>query len=163
MCRVGIALLLMNCFSGYMRRQRLGRFYSRGQGKLARRLCCNKSLMPYLRKGCQKPNILFATFDDWIIKNASIDSVLEAWREREPAAPGPEYLFLDEAQFIPNIGTWVKHQVDFFKNRRIIFTGSAMPLISKGQESGVGRWHTIRLSTLSFYEYLQLHQSNHFC
>lgn len=29
-----------------------------------------------------------------------------------------------------------------------------MPLVEAGQESGVGRWHTIRLTTLSFYEYL---------
>jgi predicted AAA+ superfamily ATPase len=31
-----------------------------------------------------------------------------------------------------------------------------MPLVEVGQESGVGRWHTIRLTTLSFYEYLQI-------
>jgi hypothetical protein len=43
--------------------------------------------------------------------------------------------------------------VDFAKQRRIAFTGSAMPLVEAGQESGVGRWHTIRLTTLSFYEY----------
>ncbi len=42
------------------------------------------------------------------------------------------------------------------KQRRIAFTGSAMPLVEAGQESGVGRWHTIRLTTLSFYEYLQI-------
>jgi predicted AAA+ superfamily ATPase len=73
-------------------------------------------------------------------------------------ADGLEYLFLDEAQLIRQNGqelsTWVKHQVDFRKDRRIAFTGSAMPLIEAGQESGVGRWHTIRLTTLSFYEYL---------
>jgi hypothetical protein len=33
-----------------------------------------------------------------------------------------------------------------------------MPLIREKQESGVGRWHTIQLTTLSFYEYLQLKQ-----
>ena len=101
-------------------------------------------------------NILYATFDHPIIKLAGIDSVFEAWREREPKIDGQEYLFLDEAQFIQDWGTWIKHQVDFNKNRRIIFTGSAMPLIHEQQESGVGRWHTIRLTTLSFYEYLQL-------
>src|SRR5579871_4939361 len=31
-----------------------------------------------------------------------------------------------------------------------------MPLSSTDQESGVGRWHTLRISTLSFYEYLQI-------
>ena len=31
-----------------------------------------------------------------------------------------------------------------------------MPLLEAEQESGVGRWHAIRLTTLSFYEYLQI-------
>ncbi len=101
-------------------------------------------------------NILYATFDHPIIKLSGIDAVLEAWREREPKADGPEYLFIDEAQFIKEWGTWVKHQVDFNKQRRIIFTGSAMPMITADQESGVGRWHAIQLTTLSFYEYLKI-------
>lgn len=109
-----------------------------------------------LRSGVPPANILYATFDHPILKLAGIDAVLEAWREREPKAGGLEYLLLDEAQFIRDWGTWVKHQVDFSKQRRIAFTGSAMPLVEAGQESGVGRWHTIRLTTLSFYEYLQI-------
>ena len=109
-----------------------------------------------LRAGIPPANILYATFDHPILKFAGIDAVLDAWREREPKVEGLEYLFLDEAQFIRDWGTWVKHQVDFRKERRIAFTGSAMPLVEAGQESGVGRWHTIRLTTLSFYEYLQI-------
>ena len=109
-----------------------------------------------LKAGAPSSNILYATFDHPLLKLAGIDAVLEAWREREPKAEGLEYLFLDEAQFIRDWGTWVKHQVDFRKERRIAFTGSAMPLVEAGQESGVGRWHTIRLTTLSFFEYLQI-------
>lgn len=113
-----------------------------------------------LRSGVPAANVLYATFDHPILKLAGIDAVIEAWRAREPRVEGPEYLFLDEAQFIRHhgqeLGTWVKHQVDFRKDRRIAFTGSAMPLLEAGQESGVGRWHTIRLTTLSFYEYLQI-------
>lgn len=109
-----------------------------------------------LKQGVPPGNILYATFDHPILKLAGIEAVLEAWREREPRVEGNEYLFLDEAQFIRDWGTWVKHQVDFTKYRRIAFTGSAMPLIELDQESGVGRWHTIRLTTLSFYEYLQI-------
>lgn len=101
-------------------------------------------------------NILYATFDHPIFKLSGLEAVLEAWRELEPKADGPEYLFLDEAQFIRNFGTWTKHQIDFFKQRRIIFTGSAMPLVNSGEESGVGRWFTLQISTLSFYEYLQI-------
>jgi hypothetical protein len=109
-----------------------------------------------LRAGVPAANILYATFDHPILKLAGIEAVVDAWREREPRAEGPDYLLLDEAQFIRDWGTWVKHQVDFRKDRRIAFTGSAMPLVEADQESGVGRWHTIRLTTLSFYEYLQI-------
>jgi hypothetical protein len=109
-----------------------------------------------LRAGVPAANILYATFDHPIMKLAGIGAVVDAWREREPRAEGPEYLLLDEAQFIRDWGTWVKHQVDFRKDRHIAFTGSAMPLVEADQESGVGRWHTIRLTTLSFYEYLQI-------
>lgn len=109
-----------------------------------------------LKAGVPSANILYATFDHPVLKLAGIDAVIDAWREREPRADGPEYLLLDEAQSIRDWGTWVKHQVDFRKDRRIAFTGSAMPLVEADQESGVGRWHTIKLTTLSFYEYLQI-------
>jgi predicted AAA+ superfamily ATPase len=111
-----------------------------------------------IQEGVPPSNVLYATFDHPLFKIAGVDAVLAAWRELEPKAEGVEYLFLDEAQFIPDFGTWTKHQVDFVKQRRIIFTGSAMPLVSNSQESGVGRWHTIPISTLSFYEYLQIKQ-----
>ncbi|MDH4224763.1 MAG: ATP-binding protein [Deltaproteobacteria bacterium] len=109
-----------------------------------------------VRQGVPVGNILYATFDHPLLKLAGMDAVLEAWREIEPKAEGQEYIFLDEAQFIRDWGTRIKHQVDFFKQRRIAFTGSAMPLVEEGQESGVGRWSTIRLTTLSFYEYIQI-------
>lgn len=109
-----------------------------------------------LEKGVPASNIIYMTFDHPLIKLAGIDAVLTAWHEKEVIANSPQYLFLDEAQFVPDWGTWIKHQVDFSKNRRITFTGSALPLIEKDPESSAGRTHTIRLATLSFYEYLQL-------
>lgn len=111
-----------------------------------------------IKSGIPAGNILYATFDHPVIKLAGVDAALAAWREREPKREGTEFVFLDEAQFIPEWGTWIKHQVDFVKQRRIIFTGSAMPILQADQESGVGRWHSIRLTTLSFYEYLRLKQ-----
>jgi len=115
-----------------------------------------QAIQKLIDSGVPAANILYATFDHPICKLAGLDAVLEAWRELEPKVDGPEYLFLDEAQFIKNIGTWIKHHVDFFKTKQIIFTGSATPLIIADQESGVGRWHNIGISTLSFYEYLHI-------
>lgn len=111
-----------------------------------------------LKQGVQPGNILYITFDHPIFKIVGLEAILDAWRELEPKAEGAEYLFLDEAQFIPGFGTWIKHQIDFSKHRKIVFTGSAMPLSNIDQESGVGRWHTIQIATLSFYEYLQIKQ-----
>jgi|GEM_PF-54561 uncharacterized protein len=111
-----------------------------------------------LEDGVPASNIVYITFDHPLIKLAGIDAVLEAWREKEVISDSTEYLFVDEAQFIPNWGTWVKHQVDFGK-RRITFTGSALPLIKVETESNVGRTHAIRLATLSFYEYLHLKET----
>ncbi|MEI8295402.1 MAG: ATP-binding protein [Alphaproteobacteria bacterium] len=115
-----------------------------------------QAITELVSQGVDAANILYITLDHPILKLVGIKRVLEAWREREPKKDGVEYLFIDEAQFMPDWGTWVKHQVDFEKQRRIILTGSAMPLMRADQESGVGRWHTIKLNTLSFYEYLQL-------
>lgn len=111
-----------------------------------------------LASGVAPTNILYITFDHPLLKLVGLEKLLHLWRDYEPAKEGPEYLFLDEIQVAKDWQTWIKHQVDFDKRRRIAVTGSATPLVAQGQESGVGRWQTIRLSTLSFYEYLQLRQ-----
>lgn len=109
-----------------------------------------------LDQGVSPTNILYATFDHPLLKLIGLDGLIRLWREFEPAREGVEYLFLDEIQATKDWQVWLKHQVDFEKRRRIAVTGSATPLQMEGQESGVGRWHTIRLATLSFYEYLQI-------
>lgn len=109
-----------------------------------------------LAEGVPPGQILYATFDHPLLKLAGLDGLMNLWREVEPAQSGPEYVFLDEIQYTKDWQTWLKHQVDFQKHRRIAVTGSATPLVTEGQESGTGRWHTVRLATLSFYEYLQI-------
>lgn len=109
-----------------------------------------------IESGVTPGKILYATFDHPLVKLAGLDGLLNLWKEIEPAREGTEYLFLDEIQYTKDWQTWLKHQVDFQKHRRIAVTGSATPLVAEGQESGVGRWYTLPLATLSFYEYLQI-------
>ncbi len=109
-----------------------------------------------IASGVNARNVLYVTFDHPLLKLAGLEAVLRLWRATETREPGPEYVFVDEIQFLPHWQTWVKHQVDFQKERRIALTGSATPLVTEEQESGVGRWHTIRLATLSFYEFLRI-------
>lgn len=109
-----------------------------------------------LTRGIPPTNVLYATLDHPLLKLISLDELVQLWREFEPARQGPEYLFIDEIQVARDWQTWIKHQVDFEKHRHIAMTGSATPLATEGQESGVGRWQTVRLATMSFFEYLQL-------
>lgn len=111
-----------------------------------------------IQQGVPPTNILYATFDHPLLKLIGLDGLLKLWREFEPGRDGIEYLFLDEIQATKDWQVWLKHQVDFEKRRRIAVTGSATPLETEQLESGVGRWHTVRLATLSFYEYLQIRQ-----
>ena len=113
-----------------------------------------------LADGTPPGQILYATLDHPLLRLTSLDDLLTMWRESEPAREGPEYVFLDEIQYAANWQTWVKHQVDFHKKRRLAVTGSAIPLVTEGQESGVGRWHTHRLATFSFYEHMQVKQTS---
>ena len=115
-----------------------------------------QSVQDLINAGVHPSQILYATFDHPLVKLTGLDGLLDLWREMEPAREGAEYVFLDEIQYTKDWQTWLKHQVDFHKLRRITVTGSATPLVAEGQESGAGRWHTIRLATLSFYEFLQI-------
>jgi hypothetical protein len=109
-----------------------------------------------LDRGERATNILYLSLDHPLLRAVSLEGLLELWREFEPAQEGVEYLFLDEIHNATDWQVWLKHQVDFQKSRRIAVTGSATPLATERLESGVGRWHTIRLATLSFAEYLEL-------
>lgn len=113
-------------------------------------------------EGYPPENILYATFDHPILKLAGLASTLQAWDALfQPRPERPRLLFLDEIQYVPDWQTWLKHQVDFQRRNRIAVTGSASPLRSASAESGVGRWETIPLATLSFGEFLRLRKIDH--
>ncbi|TVR50395.1 MAG: ATP-binding protein, partial [Puniceicoccaceae bacterium] len=112
-----------------------------------------------LADGHPPQRILYGTFDHPLLKLAGLERTLQAWQELYPSdtrSEAPQLLFLDEIQLVPDWQVWLKHQADFNRGRRIAVTGSASPLRDATFESGVGRWETIRLPTLSFGEYLRL-------
>ena len=110
-----------------------------------------------LADGFPASNIVYVTFDHPLFKLAGLDRTLQAWEELYPPDRShPQLLFLDEVQFVQGWQTWLKHQVDFQRKRRIAVTGSAIALRDASAESGVGRWETIPLATLTFAEFMRL-------
>lgn len=104
--------------------------------------------------------ILYLSFDHPLLKFFGIDELIEIFLNNISGnGDGDLYLFLDEIQYAKNWDAWLKILYDQNPHYRIMVTGSATPILSaQGTESGVGRWMTIKIPTLSFYEYLDLIQ-----
>jgi predicted AAA+ superfamily ATPase len=86
----------------------------------------------------------------------NIDDVLKVYRSNISSAE-EVYYFFDEIQYADNWNTWLKILYDTNPYISIMATGSASPMLTdKAKESGLGRWVTIQVPTLSFYEYCKL-------
>ncbi len=103
-------------------------------------------------------DIMYLSMEHPILKLAGFDAILRAYETEVNPGEGPVQLLLDEIQHLKDWATYIKLTVDHATHRfRIVATGSAA-LEQKGRlaESGVGRWVTVPMPPLSFYEFLQI-------
>ena len=107
-------------------------------------------------EGVNPRNILYATFDNPILKLVNAENVLSIYEAMYPTT-GTRYIFFDEVQYTDNWELWMKVIYDSRKDIRLIATGSASPVLEKGSaDSGTGRWSVLKIPTMSFYEYCRL-------
>ena len=107
-------------------------------------------------KGVNPGNILYATFDNPILKLVNAENVLSIYEAMYPITD-TRYVFFDEVQYTDNWELWMKVIYDSRKDIRLIATGSASPVLEKGSaDSGTGRWSVLKIPTMSFYEYCRL-------
>ena len=107
-------------------------------------------------EGVNPRNILYATFDNPILKLVNAENVLSIYEAMYPIT-GTRYVFFDEVQYTDNWELWMKVIYDSRKDIRLIATGSASPILEKGSaDSGTGRWSVLKIPTMSFYEYCRL-------
>jgi len=111
-----------------------------------------------LSDGIDSKNILYVSFDNPLLKFCTIDEIIECYINNILFKVEEKvYLFFDEIQYAMDWDNWLKVFYDTKLNWRVVATGSSSPEIDKGgTESGTGRWITITVPTLSFYEYLEL-------
>jgi predicted AAA+ superfamily ATPase len=106
------------------------------------------------------PSVLYLSLDHPLLKMLSLPDILSVYHETTHPAGKPTYLLLDEIQYAADWQPHVKVLVDHHPEYRILATGSAS--LSHRQdvaESGAGRWLTVRIPTLSFYEFVYIRQS----
>ena len=107
-------------------------------------------------EGVNPKNILYATFDNPVLKLVNVENVLAIYESMYPIE-GTRYILFDEVQYTENWELWMKVIYDSRKDIRLIATGSASPILEKGSaDSGTGRWSVLKIPTMSFYEYCKL-------
>jgi hypothetical protein len=102
-------------------------------------------------------SILYLSLDHPLLKLLGLEGVLRLYHEAIWPEGQPALLLLDEVQYSRDWGTEIKLLVDLHREYRIVATGSAT-VRHKHElaESGVGRWSTIPVPTLSFYEFVHI-------
>jgi len=109
-----------------------------------------------LESGVSPDRIIFISLDHPMLKLAGVNEVLECYHENIHAEQDV-YYFFDEIQYAADWDAWLKTIYDTQPETKVIATGSASPVLTRGsKESGVGRWTVIQVPTLSFYEYCSL-------
>lgn len=113
----------------------------------------------HLRAGWRPERILYVSFDHPILKLLSLERLLDVYRLHVSEGASEVLVLLDEVHYASDWATWLKLLVDRHPGYRVVATGSASArLQAAGRESGVGRWTTVHVPTLSYYEYLRLRQ-----
>lgn len=109
-----------------------------------------------LKQNVPPQRIVFISMDHPMLKLSAMSDVLDCYHES--ICPDQNvYYFFDEVQYAQDWDKWLKIIYDTQPEAKIVATGSASPALIKGtQESGAGRWSTIQVPTLSFYEYCEL-------
>ncbi|MDX9750375.1 MAG: ATP-binding protein [Flavobacteriales bacterium] len=103
-------------------------------------------------------DIMYLSMEHPILKLAGFDAILRAYETEVNPGDGPVQLLIDEIQHLKDWATYIKLTVDHATHRfRIVATGSAA-LEQKGRlaESGVGRWVTVPMPPLSFFEFFRI-------
>ncbi|MBI4686935.1 MAG: ATP-binding protein [Nitrospirae bacterium] len=110
-----------------------------------------------VKSGKDPKSVFYISLDHPLLKLLSIRKVLSLYSESVYPSNKPTYLLFDEIQYSNEWETEIKLLVDHQPNYRIIATGSAS-VTHREQlaESGVGRWITVPIPTLSFYEFVHI-------
>lgn len=110
-----------------------------------------------LRKGRDPKSIFYISLDHPLIKLLSLRDIFSLYHASIHPEGKETFLLLDEVQYSRDWETEVKLLIDHRSEYRILATGSASVVHRKRlSESGVGRWITVPVPTLSFFEFVRI-------
>ncbi|MDY6949899.1 MAG: ATP-binding protein [Thermodesulfobacteriota bacterium] len=116
-----------------------------------------------VQQGDEPRSILYMSLDHPLLRLLPLRDIITLYHESAYPEGKPATLLLDEIQYAPEWEREIKLLVDHQPQYRIVATGSAS-VVHKERlaESGVGRWITVPIPTLSFFEFVQIcHEEPH--
>ena len=108
--------------------------------------------------GYKAEAILYVSLDHPVFKLIPMRDILDIYHERIYPVGQPGLLLLDEVQYAADWELEIKQLVDHHPDYRILATGSVNT--TRGSDSGAGRWITIPVPPLSFYEFVQIREES---
>jgi hypothetical protein len=115
----------------------------------------------FLTEGRDPKSICYLSLDHPLLKLLTVPQILRLYHETMYPEGQPALLLLDELQYAAEWELHLKQLIDHKPEYRILATGSASVVHrQKVAESGVGRWVTVPIPTLSFYEFLQIRRED---
>lgn len=130
-----------------------------GPRRVGKSVILQQIAQDYIKEGRDPKSILHLSLEHPLLKIPNILEILRLYHEHIHPAGAPTVLLLDEIHYSPDWDVSLKGLVDQNPEYRILATGSATLAAKKAMsESGVGRWVTVPIPTLSFYEFIRIRE-----
>jgi len=128
-----------------------------GPRRVGKTTVLQQTAQELVQKGQDQKSVLYVSLDHPLFKQLSLGEILALYHESTYPEGKPATLLLDEIQYARDWETEIKLLLDFKPQYRILATGSASVVHRKRlAESGVGRWITVPIPTLSFFEFVSI-------
>jgi predicted AAA+ superfamily ATPase len=124
-----------------------------GKSVILRQLALDECALP----GADARGVLYLDLGLPQFKVHALDQLLDVYHSSVHPEGTPTLLLLDEVHYAQDWDRHLKALIDHRPEYRVLATGSAsLRQRDKLVDSGVGRWLTVRIPTLSFYEFLAI-------
>ncbi|SMP80913.1 hypothetical protein SAMN06295888_13710 [Desulfonatronum zhilinae] len=128
-----------------------------GPRRVGKTVLLQQVVTALLQEGRPARSIIYLSLDHPLLKLLSLRETLKIYHQEIHPQDDFAFLLLDEIQYSREWETEIKLLVDHHPRYRIVATGSASVVHrEKLAESGVGRWVTVPVPTLSFYEFVRI-------
>lgn len=129
-----------------------------GARRVGKTVLLHQTAQQTITDGTPPKQVLYVSFEDLALTQANLREILDLYEKNVETIREGTLILLDEIHYTPE---WTRHLMAAMREypkARIVATGSAATLLrsTARNESAAGRWVTVHVPTLSFFEYVQL-------